>query len=423
MSETVITVENLGKRYVLGKEYKPSQTTFGRMSQLVKAPFGWLEQQIKGPDPDQILWALEDVSFKVKRGEAVGIIGRNGAGKSTLLKILSRITEPTEGFAEIKGRVGSLLEVGTGMHPELTGRENIYMNATLLGMSKNEVEVKFDEIVEFSGVEKFIDTSVKRYSSGMRVRLGFAIAAHLEPEVLIVDEVLSVGDNEFQKKCLGKMEGVAEEGRTVLFVSHNMEAVRGLCGRAILIAEGRVVLDDSSDTAISKYLGEESAGELSARVFGPDIAPGDSFVRLSSVRLLDVSDQEARLFRINEGLSIEIEFNVMERVANFHSSIRVMTQDRTLVFGSGDWDCEDVKNPHLDPGRYLSRCIIPGDLLNHGIYFLTVVGMIPDSRYLYIEESVLSFEISTTGGAGGATSSKRPGILRPRLRWELFPPL
>ena len=243
MSDVAIRVENISKRYTIGN------TSNGSLRETIVGLFSK-----NSSDNTEEFYALRDVSFEVKRGEAMGIIGKNGAGKSTLLKILSRITEPTSGRIEIDGRVSSLLEVGTGFHPELTGRENVFLNGTILGMTRTEVKRKFDEIVDFSGVEKFLDTPVKRYSSGMKVRLAFAVAAHLEPEILIIDEVLAVGDAEFQKKCLGKMEDVTEEGRTVLFVSHNMGAVVNLCKRGLLLSEGKVVFNGNTDKAIEKYL-------------------------------------------------------------------------------------------------------------------------------------------------------------------------
>jgi lipopolysaccharide transport system ATP-binding protein len=260
MNDVAIKVENLGKAYRLGVQAERADTIVGAMMNIVKAPFRNF-QRLRGlntfghnDDSKDILWALKDVSFEIRHGEVVGIIGRNGAGKSTLLKILSRIVEPTKGRVEIRGRVSSLLEVGTGFHPDLTGRENVYMNGTILGMKKGEIDRKFDEIVEFSGVERFLDTPVKRYSSGMMVRLAFAVAAHLEPEILIVDEVLAVGDVEFQKKCLGKMQDVAGGGRTVLFVSHNMGAIQNLCPRAVLLKHGLKVDEGPSDQIIRGYL-------------------------------------------------------------------------------------------------------------------------------------------------------------------------
>ncbi len=256
MSGTVIRVENLGKRYRIGLKEKAPKTLREAMTGLVGAPFKYLRTVLREPTPDEVIWALKDVSFEVKQGEVVGIIGRNGAGKSTLLKILSQITEPTCGYAEIRGRVGSLLEVGTGFHPDLTGRENTYLNGTILGMKKWEIDRCFDEIVAFAEVDKFIDTPVKFYSSGMYTRLAFAVAAHLQPEILIVDEVLAVGDIQFQEKCLGKMEDVAKEGRTVLFVSHNMGAIRTLCKRGILLSQGSSVVDGSIDKVIGYYNGQ-----------------------------------------------------------------------------------------------------------------------------------------------------------------------
>jgi ABC-type polysaccharide/polyol phosphate transport system ATPase subunit len=252
MSEFAINVENLSKRYRIGKGISQSN---GRASILAKLadPFRYLFDTLREPSPDEIIWALKDISFEVRYGEVLGIVGRNGAGKSTLLKILSRITEPTSGRALVNGRVGSLLEVGTGFHPELTGRENIYLNGAILGMKRAEIERKFDEIVAFSEVEKFIDTPVKRYSSGMYVRLAFAVAAHLEPEILIVDEVLAVGDAEFQKKCLGKMGDVASEGRTILFVSHNMSAVRRLCPKSLLLDQGHMIACTETSDIIALY--------------------------------------------------------------------------------------------------------------------------------------------------------------------------
>jgi lipopolysaccharide transport system ATP-binding protein len=258
MTDTVIRVENLGKKYVIDHQKQERYSTLrdamaNRARALAQKPLQYLAQR-RTASPQEEFWALKDVSFEIKQGDRVGIIGRNGAGKSTLLKILSRITEPTTGRICINGRVASLLEVGTGFHPELTGRENIYLNGAILGMSKVEIKRKFDEIVDFAEVEKFLDTPVKRYSSGMYVRLAFAVAAHLEPEVLIVDEVLAVGDVQFQKKCLGKMEEVGKEGRTVLFVSHQMAAIENLCQRAVLLEQGRSIADDKTKIVISKYL-------------------------------------------------------------------------------------------------------------------------------------------------------------------------
>lgn len=253
MSDIALRVEDLSKRYRIGVRAQQPQNLRQTLKGLIGSPFAYLQRALREPVPEEVIWALKDVSFEVKRGEVVGIIGRNGAGKTTLLKILSRITEPTEGYAEIHGRVGALLGVGTGFHPELTGRENIYLSGAILGMKKTEIDSKFDEILAFSGVEKFIDTPVKYYSSGMYVRLAFAIAAHLEPEILLVDEVLAVGDAAFQKKCLGKMDDVRKEGRTVLFVSHQLEMILALCQRCLLLQNGRITHDDDSRSVIDTY--------------------------------------------------------------------------------------------------------------------------------------------------------------------------
>jgi lipopolysaccharide transport system ATP-binding protein len=254
MSNLAIKVEDLGKRYRIGVKEKKASSRAQAILRTIVSPFNYLISGIQGPSEDEVIWALRGICFEVHHGEVIGIIGHNGAGKSTLLKILSRITEPTEGYADIYGRVGSLLEVGTGFHPDLTGRENVYMNGTILGMTKVEIDRKFDEIVDFAGVEKFIDTPVKYYSSGMNVRLGFAVAAHLEPEILIVDEVLAVGDAEFQKKSLGKMEDVTNSGRAVLFVSHNMGMIEKLCPKAILMQSGQIYLEGPTTSVIETYL-------------------------------------------------------------------------------------------------------------------------------------------------------------------------
>lgn len=280
MNDTAIHVEKLGKRYRLGQR-EPYKALRDRITQVAHAPFRLLKSRLKKaptiPNRNgEFIWALKDVSLEVKRGEVIGIIGPNGAGKTTLLKILSRITEPTEGYAEIRGRVGSLLEVATGFHPELTGRENVYLNGAILGMRKREIDRKFDEIVSFAEIDKFLDTPVKRYSSGMYVRLAFSVAAHLEPEILLVDEVLAVGDAEFQKKCLGKMQNVARGGRTVFFVSHNMGAVRNLCSRGLLIKEGRAHSSGTIEEVIQEYLRTTYDGELSTSLPGEqdNVAPG-----------------------------------------------------------------------------------------------------------------------------------------------------
>jgi lipopolysaccharide transport system ATP-binding protein len=384
-----------------------------------------LDPQLSTLDPQlstlDSFWALKDVSFEVQEGEVLGIIGRNGAGKSTLLKILSRITSPTHGRVELFGRVASLLEVGTGFHPELTGRENVYLNGAILGMPRAEIKRQFDEIVAFAEIEKFIDTPVKRYSSGMYVRLAFAVAAHLEPEILIVDEVLAVGDAQFQKKCLGKICDVACEGRTVLFVSHNIVAVKRICPRTLLLQQGQILLNTSTDEAVNRYLFGEKPPSEGSCIFDPSAAPGDGQVKLTAVRLLRPNGSVSASFRIDERFCIEIETQVLRRIPNFHFYVRVTLQDGTILFGSGDWD----NNPEsafaisVDPGLYRARCYVPSHLLNKGVYSISVNGQIPQRDYLFNEEGLLDFEIVEQGGAGGVASLLRPGILRPLLKWEV----
>ena len=409
-----IRVEHLSKRYRIGMD-RTYKTFCESAVNAFKSPVKTMTNLRKQNDT---FWALKDVNFEVNRGEVVGIIGRNGAGKSTLLKILSRITHPTEGEVILKGRVGSLLEVGTGFHPELTGRENVYFNGAILGMKKKEIEDKFDEIVEFSGVEKFLDTPLKRYSSGMQVRLAFSVAAHLDPEILLVDEVLAVGDAAFQKKCLGKMKDVATGGRTVLFVSHNMEAIRRLCPRAVLIADGHIQLDGNSEDIVSAYLSHGREQTPGVRDYDGPTAPGDDYVRLRSIRLVNEVGNLASVFRINEGLSADIVFTVLQPIFEFHTHLRVFTQDGVLVFGTGSWDEKSAGNSQLLPGRYIARCVIPGNLLNRGFYYLTVTGAVPNVRYIFMEENVLGFEIIELGGAGGLIGF-RPGIIRPIIKWNI----
>lgn len=293
MNDVVIRVEALSKRYRIGAKEKADRTFREVLTDMAAAPFRRLKNLGKSAPSEETIWALRDVTLEVRRGEVLGVIGRNGAGKSTLLKILSRITEPTEGRAEIRGRVGSLLEVGTGFHEELTGRENIYLNGAILGMKKAEIERKFDEIVAFSEIEKFLDTPVKRYSSGMYVRLAFAVAAHLEPEILLVDEVLAVGDAAFQKKCLGKMDEVSRIGRTVLFVSHNMSAVQSLCQRGVLLRAGQLALDGPIDEVVKEYLTYLANGSKHAFDDNPERS-GNGLVRLTAARVLDESSRPSQ---------------------------------------------------------------------------------------------------------------------------------
>lgn len=364
MSDVVISVEKLSKLYRLGFKDEIPDTLAGNLFSWLKAPiknFKRLRSLTRfnpNENSDDMLWALRDVSFEVKRGEVVGIIGSNGAGKSTLLKILSRITEPTTGRAVVRGRMGSLLEVGTGFHPELTGRENVYMNGTILGMRKTEIDRKFDEIVEFSGVERFLDTPVKRYSSGMKVRLAFAVAAHLDPEILIIDEVLAVGDSAFQAKCLGKIQDVSKGGRTALFVSHNMAAVSALCSRAILLDEGKAVYDNSADQVVRQYLaGMQKLAEISLdhRVD----RSGDGSIKITGIRIGTVEERGLGKWVTGKDCMLELDFICYpDRIFhNVEIAVGIRRQDESKILYLGS------KVTHQDfetlSGSGTILCVVP----------------------------------------------------------------
>jgi lipopolysaccharide transport system ATP-binding protein len=415
VTDVVIRVEHLSKVYRIGEHQQGYKTLRESIMGTLSAPFRRRRSAVRGQSSDTI-WALKDVSLEVKRGEVVGIIGRNGAGKTTLLKILSCITEPTDGRAEICGRVGSLLEVGTGFHPELTGRENIYLNGAILGMRKTEIERKFDEIVDFAEIEKFIDTPVKRYSSGMYVRLAFAVAAHLEPEILLVDEVLAVGDAAFQKKCLGKMGDVAKEGRTVLFVSHNMAAVTRLCRKAIWLDMGRLCMTGAAEQVVSQYLtsGTTANGQ---RVWKEGIAnPGVSEFTLRSIRIRGSHGEIASVLDVRKPFWVEIEYDVVDRLPFCRVGIGISTVDGIKVFATYDADREEYAGPR-EPGRFVSKCEIPAHLLSPGRFVLSSAAGITGVKNLVLLENVLSFDIEDTGAAGSHMISKRQGIIRPKLRW------
>ena len=307
MSNIVISVENLSKRYLIG-ELERYYTIRDSLTHLLNYPLRLLNKKEIKEKEKEFIWALKDISFEVQHGDIVGIIGRNGAGKSTLLKILSRITPPTEGVVKLNGRVGSLLEVGTGFHPELTGRENIFLNGSILGMSKKEIERKFDEIVDFAEIEKFLDTPVKRYSSGMYVRLAFAVAAHMEPEILVVDEVLAVGDIQFQTKCLGKMDDVSKEGRTILFVSHNIASIQRLCSSCIYLQSGKLILNEKTDEVVDSYLRETIKSVESGLLSERNDRMGNGMIRFTSVKLLNGNGSEIITPQTGSSLTIKLEY-------------------------------------------------------------------------------------------------------------------
>jgi len=370
---------------------------------------------------DHIL-ALNDINLTVDKGERLGIIGKNGAGKTTLLKILAQIASPTKGSAKIKGRVASLIAVGTGFHSELTGRENVYLNGAILGLRKAEINERFDEIVKFSGVEKFIDTPVKRYSSGMNIRLGFAVAAHLDPDVLIVDEVLAVGDYEFQKKCIGKMSDVASEGRTILFVSHNLGSIRDLCTRTILLDKGKKVRDGNTKDVISYYTSSSSkcAGE---KVFNLETA-GNKTVKLKSVRSLNDSDEVCNQFTVRDNIYIQIEYDLFFEKNIFEVQIFLRNHlNQEVFFSYDDQGKLSIDERVRRPGQYNSVCKIPGDLLNDGSY--SVLVKLVDNNTTFCQEEGCSFDINESmdpkGARGLWTQTGRwPEVsVRPKLEWEI----
>jgi lipopolysaccharide transport system ATP-binding protein len=418
----VIRVEHVSKRFRIGMVQQRYQTLSEKLTDALRAPLRTFRRsQTPKSDAEDTIWALRDISFDVLEGQILGIIGRNGAGKSTLLKVLSRITEPTEGSITIRGRVGSLLEVGTGFHPELTGRENIYLNGAVLGMKRSEIERKFDEIIAFSEIEKFIDTPVKRYSSGMYLRLAFAVAAHLEPEILVVDEVLAVGDAEFQKKCLGKMGDVAQQGRTVLFVSHNMSAILRLTQESIVLEKGHLVLRTASTAAVDYYLsnGHSSSGE---RIWEADEIPASAApFRPVALRLRDSKNIFVDSIRSTEPFVIEMEYNLESPVTGLRIGFYLNTTRAEAVFTSFDTDNPEMfeKYTNRPAGRYVSRCSVPADLLNSGRYSLGVNASAFQIRRYFQDEEALGFTVDSTGAPGMHWPEQRDGVVRPRLQWSI----
>ena len=417
----VIKVEHLYKQYRLG------QVGSGSLIQDVNR---WWHKIRGKADPYEVItetndrttqgkgdfvWALEDINFAVNQGEVLGIIGRNGAGKSSLLKILSKVTSPTKGRITLNGRVASLLEVGTGFNPELTGRENIYLNGAILGMTKKEIARKFHEIVSFSGVEKYIDTPVKRYSSGMYVRLAFAVAAHLEPEILIVDEVLAVGDVEFQKKCIGKMKDVASAGRTVLFVSHNMEAVKNLCSRALLLEHGTIVSEGSPSHVIETYLNNRNKADW-GRAYTELEAPGNEFTRLKSIALKPMREDGKPMITVKSSLEITISFwnYVEDLVANL--SLHLYAATGECVFNV----ITQLPPPTIGVGLHHARCVIPKELLNTGVFYVSFMLVQDTAKPLFNFDEVLTFEVEeereNTNWHG-----KYPGFVRPNIDFKIIP--
>ena len=425
----VVEVENLSKLYRLGSIGATSlreslEKIFRRNGATPKPQTG--ESAIAdarlGPEPNTF-WGLKDVSFSVMPGEIIGVVGRNGAGKSTLLKILSRITAPTSGQAILRGRVVSLLEVGTGFHPELTGRENIFLNGAILGMKRYEIAAKFAEIVEFAEVGKFIDTPVKRYSSGMFVRLAFAVAAHLEPEILLIDEVLAVGDAGFQKKCLGKMGEVAsKQGRTVFFVSHNMGAVRSLCENAILIDGGQLVKTGRPGDVISHYLSSSMPkdSEIEGQIWwnGEKDAPRCDDIALRGIRLLTPEGVPQSSFEADKPITIEVHYEVLQRLRGARFCLTLITQEGEHAFSATDHLFQEETQ---QPGSYTSTCFIPGGLLNRRNYVVNLQCDIPGERYVLPSTDYLSFNVVGVGNQSSTFPESWPGVVCPRVEWKVQP--
>jgi lipopolysaccharide transport system ATP-binding protein len=421
MPEPIITIEKLSKRYVLGHQQEHRD---GLRHVLERAfrPWNWVrDARERRATNGEEFWALRDINLDIQQGEVVGIIGRNGAGKSTLLKILSRITEPTEGRIRLRGRTASLLEVGTGFHPDLTGRENVFLNGAILGMSRSEIKRKFDEIVSFAEIERFLDTPVKRYSSGMYVRLAFAVAAHLEPEILVVDEVLAVGDAEFQKKCLDKMDDAGHTGRTVLFVSHNMQAVTRLAQRCILLDKGRVRLDGPAQRVASAYL-SSGLGTTAAREWSDvSTAPGDDVVRLCAVRVRSEDGELVDTVDIRRPVGIELEYEVLQPGYVFHPHFGVRNEDGVMLFVAQDVDAT-WRRRRRPTGRYVSTGWIPGNLLAEGPLSILVVLMTlePEHAHAVVPDAVMFRvvdSLSARDTARGDYLRPIPGVMRPLLQW------
>jgi lipopolysaccharide transport system ATP-binding protein len=424
---TAISVNNLSKQYKIGAAQQKFQYNMFRdvIVDTLMTPVRVIQalrgQGMRGTKGISTIWALDDVSFDLEEGMVLGIVGRNGAGKSTLLKILSRVTEPTKGTVSVRGRVGSLLEVGTGFHPELTGRENIYMNGAILGMKSAEIDRNFDEIVDFSEVGQFIDTPVKRYSSGMYLRLAFAVAAHLEPEILVVDEVLAVGDAEFQRKCLGKMGDVAQQGRTVLFVSHNMSAILRLTQEAIVLNKGKLLKRAPTAEAVDFYLSSGQA-ESGQRIWRAEDVPAASApFRPVAVRIKDGGGNIVDTVRSIEPVMIEMEYQIDAPITGLRVGIYISTMRGEYIFTA--FDTDDAKQYEQfgsrQAGRYVSRCTIPADFFNEGRYSLGVnASSFGVKRYL-MDENALSFNVDISGAPGTQWPEVRQGPVRPRFDWKI----
>lgn len=419
MSDLAIRVQDLGKQYRIGLSPTRYRTLRETLVESINIP-ARLKRRNNGEEPGKI-WALKDINFDVKKGQVLGVIGRNGAGKSTLLKILSRVTEPSEGFAEIRGQVGSLLEVGTGFHPELTGRENIYLNGAILGMNRTEIDAKFDQIVSFAEVEQFIETPVKRYSSGMYLRLAFAVAAHLEPDILVVDEVLAVGDAEFQRRCLGKMSDVAKQGRTVLFVSHNMSAVLRLTEEAILLDKGKLVMRGPTQETVDFYMSTGYA-QTGQRIWEADEIPESATPFLPvELRLCNQKGRTVDTVRSTEPITINVKYELKAPITGLRVGLYLMTTRGEYVFTSFDTDQPEMyERFSVRPaGIYTSSCTLPANFLNEGRYVLGLNASSFRVKRYFQDEQALTFTVDVSGAPGMQWPENRLGPVRPALEWSI----
>lgn len=412
MNEPIIKIEGLGKKYTIG-----TREPYYALRDHLAGFFNFKKSKKKREE----FWALKDINLEIKRGEAIGIIGRNGAGKSTLLKILSQITPPTKGRVTLDGRVASLLEVGTGFNPELTGRENIYLNGAILGMSRKEIASKFDEIVKFSEIEKFLDTPVKRYSSGMYVRLAFAVAAHLEPEILLVDEVLAVGDAQFQKKCLGKMSEVGHQGRTVVFVSHNMSAISNLCSRCAYLEQGEIKFLGDTKKAVELYINQSSALSGIKKWKTADM-PRSKTVCLESVRVTSAGKTSQNVL-INKDINIVIDYKCLKVDSVLYPAIHLRDELGSLVFASADFPSANLNSDSWygkkrSVGKYTSVCNIPANFMNDNTYHLDIGIVNEKSDWQIDERDIISFTVEDTGEMKKEYMGEWTGVIRPKLFWQ-----
>jgi lipopolysaccharide transport system ATP-binding protein len=430
MSDIVIKAENIGKLYKLGEigtgTLSHDLNRWWASLRGKEDPFakiGQANDRTRKGDSDYV-WALRDINFEVRQGEVLGIIGRNGAGKSTLLKILSKVTNPTTGQIKVKGRIASLLEVGTGFHPELTGRENIFLNGAILGMKRSEIQNKFDEIVDFAGVERYIDTPVKRYSSGMYVRLAFAVAAFLEPEILIVDEVLAVGDAEFQKKCLGRMRDVSSsDGRTVLFVSHNVAAISTLCDSSLLLANGQLIDHGPTKKIVDQYIIAKKQGEGEVARNDIVISKKCPYADFMAVRLRSSVNGITSIFAISEDIFVEVDFEILVENSNVHVSVHLLDSTGNCIFASfpgpsGTIGLDNYFGEKLRKGIYRSICKIPANTLNDKVYRISAFLVPKTAAEVGIAEDVILFSVEETGEMRKEYTGEWIGVIRPKMEWQ-----